>query len=256
MADETTQVSVPALPDSPWKADLETRFPDPAQRVAVDEFLRGTVQPRITKLEQDYAQTGSARELWDAFNDDPAATYIALGEQLEQAGYFATAEGAAEAAADLVAEPSTAPAAEDPRLAELLAWKAEQDAKTAEAEQDAAYQADLAQALADPANADIDPVQIHKFVYLADGDIQGGIDRFRQDVAERDAATYERLGVTAEEFEQLVQERRGQAPATMGSSAGGAADVSTVPQLKGSEGLNSAIDRAVAASNAKAPPTI
>lgn len=67
---------------APWTADLESRFPDPDQRAAVDAYLRETQQPRMTQLEQQVAEARDAQNLFDQFREDPNGTFIAVTEQL------------------------------------------------------------------------------------------------------------------------------------------------------------------------------
>ncbi len=79
---------VPAQPAAagqgagPWAADLETRFQDPEQRAAVDQYLREVWQPRVTQLEQTAAEARTAKELYDDFNNDPLNTYLAITTEL------------------------------------------------------------------------------------------------------------------------------------------------------------------------------
>lgn len=67
--------------DAPWSKDLETQFADPEIRAQVDAFLRGTVQPHVTRVEQ---QSRDAMELYnDLQNEDTAAqVYVAITQQL------------------------------------------------------------------------------------------------------------------------------------------------------------------------------
>lgn len=69
-------------PSGPWADALNEKFPDPAQRAAVDEFLRGDIQPYITKLEQATATDRNAQRLWDDFTQNPNETFFSVAEEL------------------------------------------------------------------------------------------------------------------------------------------------------------------------------
>lgn len=73
--------AVPAAPVSqgPWSADLEQRFADPGVRQSVDAFLRETVQPYTTKLEQDLAP---AKSLWEDFHSKPRETFLEIATDI------------------------------------------------------------------------------------------------------------------------------------------------------------------------------
>jgi hypothetical protein len=71
-----------STPDGPWSKDLETAFADPAQRAAVDEFLRQTVQPHVTRLEQDSAANRNANRLWNDFTESPNETFLSVATEL------------------------------------------------------------------------------------------------------------------------------------------------------------------------------
>jgi hypothetical protein len=76
----------PAEPEitGPWANDLAKHFEDPAQRAAVDAFLRETVQPYSTKLEQQLAGLKPAQQLYEDFVANPNETFIAIAEELYQ----------------------------------------------------------------------------------------------------------------------------------------------------------------------------
>lgn len=67
---------------APWQSDLQQRFPDEDVRGRVDEYVRETVQPYITRLEQDSAEDRYAKKLWDDFTQDPAGTYLAVTREM------------------------------------------------------------------------------------------------------------------------------------------------------------------------------
>lgn len=68
-------------PASPWSDDLSRAFPDEGQRGQVDQFLRTTVQPYITRKEQELGEVGNVwNQLWD--DDQSFPTYLTLAETL------------------------------------------------------------------------------------------------------------------------------------------------------------------------------
>jgi hypothetical protein len=82
-ADATPPAASPApASDGPWAKDLAENFEDPATRAAVDEFLRTTVQPHVTKLEQATAPNRDAEKLWNDFRESPVETYLAVSGEL------------------------------------------------------------------------------------------------------------------------------------------------------------------------------
>lgn len=68
--------------DAPWASDLEEAFEDEDVRSSVDEFLRKTVQPHITKIEQDSKPSRDATRLWDGFENQPVETSVAVVTEL------------------------------------------------------------------------------------------------------------------------------------------------------------------------------
>lgn len=67
---------------APWSADLEQRFEDPETRAKVDEYLRSTMQPRMTQLEQKAAAAQDAQDLWNGFASQPYETLVGVIDQL------------------------------------------------------------------------------------------------------------------------------------------------------------------------------
>lgn len=69
------------LTDAPWSKDLESAFADPEIRAQVDAYLRNTVQPHVTKLEQ------SSRDALALYNDltnpeTAAQAYVSISQEL------------------------------------------------------------------------------------------------------------------------------------------------------------------------------
>ena len=178
--------AAPQIPASPWQQDLQSRFTDPAVAAQVDAYLRERWQPRVTQLEQQYAETQPARDLLTSFQQDPVGTFNGVRQELINAGY--TIEQATAAAQQQYDAAQTAPPApptptqvaaaqtEDPRVAEMYAhWQQEQELR--------AYDAQIEAIVNDPANADINPNRLHTFVAATDGDFQKALDMYRADVA-------------------------------------------------------------------------
>jgi hypothetical protein len=67
---------------APWSKDLETAFADENVRAQVDAFLRQTVQPHITQLEQATRPNRDAQRLYDAFRENPIETYVAVAQEI------------------------------------------------------------------------------------------------------------------------------------------------------------------------------
>src|SRR5436190_4659206 len=81
-------VQEPAAPapeidqDAPWSSDLQERISDADVRAQVDQYVRDTVQPYVTQLEQGSAEDRFARKLWNDFTENPADTYIAVTREM------------------------------------------------------------------------------------------------------------------------------------------------------------------------------
>lgn len=249
------QESVQEPIGGPWQADIEANFEDPAVRATVDAFLRSKIQPRMTQLEQQIASTAQARELWDAFQKDPSATYAGItrelwGDELAEEAFRAM-EAKQQAALAPPAEPAEpaapepaapAPQPVDPRYEQMLnEWTQQQEL--------AAYDAQVEAITSDPANADIDPNLLHTFVAAAEGDFDEAILRYR-DFAAKFLVRY---GMTPSE----AADAQAAAPPVMGADAGGAGAAPPVQKTyQGQQGLYDAIDEAMnqMRQNKQAPP--
>jgi hypothetical protein len=191
MPEEQTSVQDPAAGSAPWSADLESRFPDPEQRAAVDAYLRETQQPRMTQLEQRVAQAGEAQALYDAFREDPTGTYLSVTEQLygedardrlisalngeqgDAAQQQAQEQVAAAAQTAETAPPASAISDEDRRLLDEIA-KDRNMRMYAEAIGKFIDETGMDQAHATHANQ-----HVHDFVAAAEGDIPEGFRRYQ-----------------------------------------------------------------------------
>lgn len=165
---------------APWATDLATRFEDEAVRGQVDTYLRETWQPRMTKLEQEYAP---ARQLYSDLQEDPDVTLVEVAAQLygdddpDRVRALAAALGVELEDDEDPSTPEAAaaetPAALDPRLAELLD---EREATQRQTEWDDAM-ASVRESQPDL----IDDLYI-PFVVTAEGDMEVALERYRQTV--------------------------------------------------------------------------
>lgn len=270
MADEPTPESTQAPPaqlSGPWEADIRAAFTDPTVQATVDAFLRSKVQPRMTQLEQSVAAADNAKQLWDAFQADPATTYAEITRELYgpehgQAAleYLEQRLTATPAPAETppVAEPARQQFDPETQLSpdEVQAWRQEQELKQ--------YDRALDEVLSDPANKDIDRDLFHTYVAAAEGDFENAVARYRAHVAEvltrygidPASATPAQQGAAAEVAEG---EASTSAPPVMGSEvAGNGVNTPTQPEYRGTEGLHRAIEDATRQSLSKrgdqAPP--
>lgn len=101
----------------PWAQDIQQRFQDPAVQAQVDAYMREVVQPRQTQLEQQYAETEAARQLYTAYETDAEAANVAVNRQLygdDYANQMAASLGRTDLLtqqAAAVTQPASAPAA-------------------------------------------------------------------------------------------------------------------------------------------------
>ena len=247
MTDELTPAA-PALQDSPWKADIEAISQDPVVQAAFDTYMRAKVQPRMTQYEQQIAAAQDARELYEAFQQDPVGTYYGVRAQLEEAGYELEEVAEQPIVPDTPAPEAPAP---DPRLEEIYADYQARQQREAEAADQAEYNSLVDQVLADPDNAGINKQHFHQFVAAASehtDDVNvmfaNAIAAYRADQADRRQSVIDELGLTPEQVAQFEAARRA-APPVLGSDAGGSGGTEARKERKGLDGLFDAIDEAV-----------
>lgn len=240
------QTQLPTPGPAPWSEELQTRF-DPQTAAQVDAYLRQTWQPRVTQLEQRYAETENARQMLDAFNTDPDAANVAVNRQLygnEYGDQLAAALGRT----DLLVNPQGAapqqpqyqqPAPQQPQQVELPPeYKSALDAMV-EQQQQQQYDAAKADFLKDPQYADIDSDLFDVFVGNAET-WDEAVSMYRAWDAQH-AARYQPAP------EQQL------APPVIGSQAGGApGSTPSAPR----ETLNEAIDAIFSEQKPIAPPVI
>ena len=226
---------------APWSQSLQQAF-TPEQAAAVDAWARANVQPYVTRLEQQYAETEAARQLLGAFEADADAANVAVQRQLygdEYGDQFAAAIGRQDLVVNAppqVQQPQQvqqpAQPAPDPRYEEMYkAWSDQQ------AEQQ--YEDAKSSFLSDPQYADIKPELFDGFVAGAET-WEDAVNNYRAFAAQF---------AQANAPEQVPE----QAPPVMGSGAtGGAGSTPTYPK----ETLSEAIDGIFAENKPLAPPVI
>lgn len=250
----------PGQGTAPWSADLAQRFEDPAVRAQVDEYLRSTMQPRMTQLEQKAAAAKDAQDLWDGFANQPYETLVGVIDQLFDPGtaqnVYAALSGeqgpeAQQAAQEVVKEaaqqegiapPQPAAPLEDPRLTP------ERLAMLEEIEGDRNQKLYL-QAVDDRiavVGTDLPPElvkkHVHSFVVGAGGNIDEGIARLRSFVHE--------FGVPAS-----TEQIEGNAPQVL-TDAGAAPNGEPIHTKVGWDDAFKDFEAEVAASNRPVAPPV
>lgn len=254
MADETTapdpteaaaaavaQASAQAASttEGPWATQLAETFTDPDQQAAVNEFLRATVQPYVTRLEQSTADLKDAQRLYEDLTANPGETYIAITEELfgdEAAARVTEALKSGEAVVTETGEVELPPAAAaaDPETKELLDYVRDQ-------RQAAEYETVLNEFVVD--HPDVKPNLFHPFVSAADGDFELAYSGYAQ--WQKDWAAENGEPATEEVVEPEV------APPVVGKDGS-----TTEPPL---EPKNQTMDEAInefLAENRAAPPVV
>lgn len=229
---EGSEVPAVVPTSGPWARDLEATFADPEVRQAVDGFLRSTVQPHVTKLEQQTADLADAQQLYTDLLEKPGETFLALTQELfgddsADAVYKALQAGDVvevpdgEGGTELEVKNATAL---DPETASLLAQiKEERDT--------AAYNkavSDVVEAHKD--EIEVVPALFHPFVHSADGDMDAAYEGYKQHYT----AWAAKYGGPA-----AVDPA---APAVAPATLGGSAPTGSTPVQKTYESLDSALD--------------
>lgn len=239
--------------DAPWAGDL-AQFGD--QAGAVDQYLRSRWQPRVTQLEQQYAESAGAREFLGAFEQDAEAANVAVNRQL-YGDEYGDALAASLGRVDLMMNPQgqqtqqpvqqavpqqAAPQQSmDPRLERMLSsWEEDQQQRQ--------YDDAKAQFLSDPQYADIDSELFDPFIHASDT-WDEAVNMYRSW-----AAHYASRNGSTETGQQEVQT----APPTIGSNAGGApGSTPSVPdysQMR--DPVGAAIDDIFSEAKPVAPPVM
>jgi len=224
------------LSNAPWSKDLETTFADPAIREQVDAFLRGNVQPHVTKLEQS---SQDALALYnDLSNDETAAeAYVAVTQQLfgdELADKVLAALQAEEDAEAPEVEAPEAPEVEDEDAQMRAEWKAN---KQAELYRKALDGFKVEREIGE----DFQEELFHPFVASTGGDLDAAYDKYT-----------EYVGKFKELFGQAPPAPEAEpAPPTLGTAP---ASAPTQKQYNGS--IKDAVNDMFAEIEAGPPPTV
>lgn len=218
---------------APWTKDLETAFADPAIREQVDAFLRGNVQPHVTRLEQT---SRDALALYnDLTNEETAAqAYYTITEQLfgeDLAESVLNALGGAEE--DPPAEPAAAAAEPDVDAEMRAEWLAQKQAREYREALDAFKKTNE---VPETFNEKI----FAPFVVGAGGDLDAAYEGYKEFIAETATA----FGVVPEQIEVP------QPPPTLGNAPASA------PVAKKYGSIADAVDDFMAEQQAGPPPTV
>lgn len=166
--------------NTPWADSIRSAFTDPAMQDAVDNFLTETVQPHVTRLEQQTADLKDAKALYDDLVSDPGGTYVAITRELFD---DATAERVVATLEGKTAEtPPTTPA--DETRAPALAPEDQELLNDLKAERERrAYEKAITDFKAD-GREDIHPNLFNPFVAGAQGDLEKAYEGYKQWLAE------------------------------------------------------------------------
>lgn len=229
--------AAPAQGAGPWANDLAKVFEDEGVRGQVDSFLRSTVQPHVTRLEQASQVNEDAAKLYADFQDNPGGTYLAVTEELfgddltEIIRNHLAGEDADEAVEDETEEVHEGSNL-DPRLAKLLE---KEDLR----EQREQYEVELARIReTDP---QLDPELLAPFVVAADGDVDTAYAGYKQ--------WLEKAGVQGTAAEEVVAD---EPPAVLGSDSESPSSPPVRKDYGGS--LDAALDDFFAETKGKGDP--
>lgn len=236
----------PPAAAGPWAKDLTTHFPDPAEAARVDAFLRSTVQPYSTQLEQKLAEAGPAQQLYSDLLADPAGTYSTLTEELfGEDGRKAVEEqltnlfGEEPEETPTVTEPTNTAPPLDPADKDAIEWAKQQATQQA-------YNAELERVKGLDEYKDVPPEDwdlFHPFVASANGDFDAaakGFGQWRAQVQERYAPP------------AVEPDPADPAPPTLGTDSA----QTTPPVAKQYTNIDDAIEDFFAESRPAAPPVV
>lgn len=222
----------------PWADQLKSSFEDPDQQAAVDAFLRSTVQPYVTKLEQSAADLTDAQRLYDDLNQNPGETFLAIAEELfgedgaaRVTEALRTGEAVVTPEGEVAATSALSP--EDKALLDHVR-------ETKEAGE---YEAALSAFVAD-GHEDVKTELFHPFVHAAEGDFEVAYVGYKQFL--EDWKT-ENGGATEDPSEDEVDT----APPALGASTA----AGTTPPLQAKhQSIDEALDDFMAEQRSTAPP--
>lgn len=248
---------------APWENDLASRFEDENVRQSVDEFLRTSVQPYVTQLEQD--RNPDADRLYAELNERPGDTFLAITEELfgpEAAQRVQNTllssfddvdddddeddEGDDDAAG---VDTSGQQNSLDPRVERVVsAYEQEQ--------QRAAYNAELATVKAQAEREGVKVVDelIAPFVVASDGDLRTAYQGYKKFVGEWQQA----FGQTPDAADQVTaaaaaESQEQQPPPVLGSDSTGS---TTPPTQRKYTSIDDALDDFFDEQKSPAPPAV
>lgn len=237
----------PEAPSSPWADDISKRFDDPVLRNEVDSFLRESVQPYVTQLEQKSQPHRDAQRLWDDFSTDPNNTFRAVavelyGEDTADRLISAITDDSEEDTTvtdtndDLDFKVSTEELPEEIQEAVDFVQRERQQREWDEAFKEVAFD--------EEGNQLIDEELFYPFVTAAEGDIELARDNY---FAWQEQAK-EKFGLNVPSPDDIKDEP----PPTIDPNKGGS--TTAPPQQKEYKDIDEAIDDFFAEQNA--PPTV
>lgn len=223
------------LSNAPWSKDLETTFADPEIREQVDAFLRGNVQPHVTKLEQS---NQDALALYnDLSNDDTAAeAYVAVTQQLFGDELADKVLAALQAEQEAEAPEVEAPEIDDEDAQMRAEWKANKQAELYRAALDGFK-------VENEIGEDFQEELFHPFVASTGGDLTAAYEKYNEYVGK-----FKEMFGTAP---VVAEDPPAPAPATLGTAP---ASAPTQKQYNGS--IKNAVNDMFAEMAAGPPPTV
>jgi hypothetical protein len=243
-APDTPPTKEPASPKTPWSDDIARTFTDPELQQQVDGFLRETVQPYVTQLEQKSQPSRDAERLWNDFSQDPNNTFHAVAVELygQEAADKLTAAISGEEDPEVTSDtPADDFKVDEDELPDNVREAVEfVQSERQQREWDAAFK-DIA--FDDEGNQIIDEELFYPFVTAADGDIDQAKDAY---LAWQDSAK-EKFGINVPNPDDVDTP-----PKTLDPNGGGA--TTAPPQQKEYKDIDEAIDDFFAEQSA--PPTV
>lgn len=243
--------ATPEAPTTPWDADIQAAFDDPAQREAVSAFMREKYQPYVTKLEQDSAPNRDATRLYESFVEDAPGTFTAVANEIY-------GPEAAQKMLDALDESPSEPTDTPEEAADALGVDLDElplEARQAiefvqEQRQEAAYKEAISEVKEDLLDDDVELVEdlFHPFVAAADGDFRLAAENYNE-WFKRGA---EQFGIKVPDPNE-VPDPDVTPPPTINPKAGG--NVSAPPTQTQGQSLDDALDEFFA-ENPSAPPTV
>lgn len=239
------QANAQGAGSGPWAAQL-AQF-DETTRSSVDQFIRTSVQPYVTQLEQKNAQAQDAIRLYSSLNEAPAETYLQITSELfgDEAVDAVIALLAGEDDEETPASEAAANSSEPARDPEMEAFR---QSYVADKRREA-YDNEMTRVkTAAEAAGDIPVVDrlMHTFVSMADGDFDRAYEGYKQ--------FYGEFKTSVNGEDPVVEgEQRVTAPATLGSAN---STVTTPPIEKTYSSLDDALDDFFSEQRPSAPPTV